>query len=80
MGCAAGPHGLPSPRARVTKLQAITWEVTSFTSAENEFQLSYTPDSLVLPLSASPSFSPGRPGPQESLGRTRFWGWIFCFH
>lgn len=41
-----------SPRACVTQLQAITWELKSFPSAEDEFQLSYPPGCLSLPLSA----------------------------
>lgn len=49
-------------------------------SAENEFQLSYTPGSLSLPLSASPSFPPGQAELQESPGRTQLWGWIFRSH
>lgn len=78
MGCAAGSHGLPPPKACVTQVHAVTWELKSFLSAENEFQLSHTPGSLSLRLSASPRFPPSQPGPQEALGRTQLWAWILC--
>lgn len=39
MGCAAGPHGLPSPRAHVTQLQAITWELNLSCQRKMSFSL-----------------------------------------
>lgn len=65
MGCAAGSCGLPSPKACVTKLQAMTWELKSFALGENEFQFSDTPGSVSLPPPAPPSFPVSHPGVPE---------------